>query len=173
MVVAMFALIKDSCIYSYVTSDDPVEGFEVIPADLVPASYASFVGPHLRDRELMRAWIAEQRWQREIAGITVGEQPVSTLREEMPVWQGMLLDIAVFRPGVEVAYEYKPRGGVSVQLTVAQVQRCYECFAWYVQACFAVERALIEMLDAQVPPADIVAAADAAWPQRQFTLVGE
>ena len=94
------------------------------------------------DQSLIKSKLAEIRFERESIGIVVGTQTVTTNRDEMPVWQGMLLDLSVFRPGVLLEYEYKPRGGTNTTLTPTQVARCYECFAWYVGACFATERYL-------------------------------
>jgi hypothetical protein len=112
--------------------------------------------------------LAEIRWMRESSGIRVGTQEVTTLREEMPVWQGMLLDITL-RPGATVAFEYKPRGGVNVTLTSQQVTRIYECFAWYVNACFATERSLVAQIGT-ISNSQILdlANSDSTWPQKQF-----
>lgn len=115
------------------------------------------------------AKLSDIRWQKESAGITVGDQPVSTLREEMPVWQGMLLEMTL-RPGVTTAFEYKPRGGVKVILTVQQVQRIYSCFAWYVAACFATERYLALQIGTLTSEQILgLAEAESTWPQRTFT----
>lgn len=76
----------------------------------------------LLEKIALKNKIAAMRWDRETAGITIGTQPVSTLREEMPVWQGMLLDVTL-QPGVRSEYEYKPRNGANVVLTPQQVQR--------------------------------------------------
>jgi hypothetical protein len=114
--------------------------------------------------------ITQLRWDHETQGITIGTQPVSTLREEMPVWQGMLLDMTL-QPGVRTAYEYKPRNGANVVLTVQQVQRCYQCFAWYVSACFATERYLYGLIDAGTPIEQVEAMLETVWPQTQFDWV--
>lgn len=126
--------------------------------------------PHLSSVGAAKAWLANERWTREASGITVGNQFVSTNRDEMPVWQGMLLD-TVFRPGVRTEFEYKPRGGQNTTLTPQQVGRCYECFAWYVAALFAVERQVALMLDATTTNAEREAVLSAIpWPQTAFTL---
>lgn len=119
---------------------------------------------------LAKAKLASERWTRESAGIIIGTQFVSTNRDEMPVWQGMLLDAFVLRPGVRSAFEYKPRGGQNTTLTPQQVGRCYECFAWYVAALFAVERQVAAMLEATTSNAEREAILSAIqWPQREFT----
>jgi len=120
--------------------------------------------------ELLKARISDMRWQRETAGVTIGTQPVSTLREEMPVWQGMLLDITL-QPGVRSEYEYKPRNGANVVLTPQQVQRCYQCFAWYVSECFSTERYLCGLIDAGTPLEQVEAMLNTVWPQTQFDWV--
>jgi hypothetical protein len=145
----------------------PPEGFDAIPESQLPAGWVrvdATTSGELKDK------IAAMRWDRETAGITIGTQPVSTLREEMPVWQGMLLDITL-QPGVRSEYEYKPRNGANVVLTPQQVQRCYQCFAWYVSACFATERYLCGLIDAGTPLEQVEAMLDTVWPQTQFDWV--
>jgi hypothetical protein len=117
----------------------------------------------------LKEHIGNWRWARETSGIIVGLQPVSTFRDEMPVWQGMLLDMER-RPGETTAFEYKPRGGENVTLTPAQVSRVYECFAWYVAACFATERHLIGMIEQGADLSTVAAAAQnlETWPQTSF-----
>ena len=117
--------------------------------------------------EGLKAYIAERRYERETGGITVGTQVVTTNRDEMPIWQGMLLDI-VLQPGQRMEFEYKPRGGANTTLTLAQVQRCYACFAWHVAACFATERALNAMIDGGADLDAIAASIDSAWQQNTF-----
>ena len=112
----------------------------------------------------LRQYLADARYEAESAGITVGNQPVSTFREEMPVWLGMLIDM---QSGVgQSHYEYKPRGGQNVVLTPQQVLRCYQCFAWYVAACFATERQLAAMLDSGTDPEVVYGLIE--WPHRNF-----
>lgn len=118
--------------------------------------------------------IADFRWIKETSGITVGNQVVTTERHEMPIWLAMLLDISM-RPGERTSFVYKPQGGSLVELSIPQVLRCYECFAWYISACFATEKyfqALITQESAQENPNfDGIAAAalnDLSWPQRIF-----
>jgi hypothetical protein len=119
--------------------------------------------------ESVAARLSYIRWQKESAGITVGDQPVSTLREEMAIWQGMLLDITL-RPGATTIFEYKPRGGSNVTLTDTQVQRIYSCFAWYVAACFGTERYLVSQIGTLTNEQIIaLAETDSTWPQRTFT----
>lgn len=124
----------------------------------------------LLEKIALKNKIAAMRWDRETSGITIGIQQVSTLREEMPVWQGMLLDMTL-QPGVRSEYEYKPRNGANVVLTPQQVQRCYQCFAWYVSACFATERQLCDAIDAGTPIEQVEAMLETVWPQTQFDWV--
>lgn len=126
------------------------------------------VESEVAEKQLLKK-LSEIRWEKESAGITVGDQPVSTLREEMAIWQGMLLEMT-FRPGVTTSFEYKPRGGTNVTLSVQQVQRIYSCFAWYVATCFGTERYLVSQIGT-LTIAQILALAenDATWPQRTFT----
>lgn len=113
--------------------------------------------------------LSDIRWRKESAGITVGTQPVSTLREEMAIWQGMLLEMT-FRPGVTTSFEYKPRNGVNVTLTATQVQRIYACFAWYVATCFGTERYLASQIGTLTNEQILaLAETESTWPQRAFT----
>lgn len=119
----------------------------------------------------LRNQLALIRYAKEVAGITVGTQPVTTFRDEMPVWQGMLLDMTL-RPGATTSFEYKPRGGANVTLTPQQVGRIYECFAWYVNACFATERYLASQIGTlTAEQIEGLANTDSTWPQRQFEWV--
>ncbi len=121
------------------------------------------------NQQSVLARLSQIRWQKESAGITVGEQPVSTLREEMAIWQGMLLDMTL-RPGATTSFEYKPRGGANVTLSAQQVQRVYMCFAWYVAACFATERQIALQIGTLTNEQVLAMAEnDATWPQRAFT----
>jgi hypothetical protein len=94
----------------------------------------------------LKAELAAIRYAKESAGITVGTQPVSTYRDEMPVWLGMLLDVQ--SPSPQESYEYKPRGGENVVLEPWEMVRAYQCFAWYTTACFATERYFQEVINA-------------------------
>jgi hypothetical protein len=82
----------------------------------------------------------------------------------------MLLDI-VLQPGVRTSYEYKPRGGNNTTFSIAQVQRAYQCFAWYVAACFTVERALQDAIYSgdDLDTVHATAMNPATWPQREFS----
>jgi hypothetical protein len=142
------------------------KGHRIIAIDEAQSYSRSYQSP-----EQIRETISAIRWQKESQGIVVGEQPVSTLREEMPVWQGMLLDMTL-RPGETTSFEYKPRGGENVSLTAQQVQRVYACFAWYVAACFATERQLASMIG-NVPNDEFMAivSSDLTWPQTKFDWV--
>jgi hypothetical protein len=120
--------------------------------------------------EELRAAIAEWRFGRETMGITIGSQPITTNRDEMGIWLGMMDDITR-RPGATSAIEYRPRDGSNVTLTPAQVTRVVDCFKWYVAACFATERALNEAITAEqldLSTIAIMAQNPATWPQRQF-----
>jgi hypothetical protein len=167
--------ITDSVPEVYDFTDDAAQevppGYRVI--DAVQAErLGSKYNPLLREPEAMRLRIAEVRFQKETQGIVVGDQVVSTNRDEVHLWLGMLLDITL-RPGVTASFEYKPRNGINTTLTPLQVQRCYDCFAWYVQACFATERALIELLDSGTSLSVLHAMLEEAWPQTHFAAIAE
>jgi hypothetical protein len=155
---------------------DPMKDYRIIDqgAGATIAYWSDAIGERPTQQQIdatagiiLKAKIAEIRYGKEIGGIVIGAQPVSTNRDEMPIWQGMLLDMTL-RPGITSSFEYKPRGGLNVTLTAQQVQRVYECFAWYVQACFATERQLIAAIDAGTPLEQVEAMLDTVWPQTQF-----
>jgi hypothetical protein len=124
----------------------------------------------------LRQEIADYRWNRQVLGITIGDQVITTERHEMAVWQGMLLDI-VLNPGVRTEFDYKPVGGENILLTVPQVQRCYACFAWYTMACYSTERYFNSLIIPGMPESFEAVAAQAFnpanWPQRQYSWIPE
>jgi hypothetical protein len=121
----------------------------------------------------LREQIAAWRWQREAGGITVGNQPISTFKDEMPVWLGFK-DDAKERIDAGITtfqYKYKPRGGTEfATFSQKQVLRAFQCFKWYVGACFDAEDALLAMITSGVPLDQVAAAAQdpATWPQTTF-----
>lgn len=124
-------------------------------------------GPDLSTVEGAKQFIAVERFNRESGGIIVGTQSVTTNRDEMPIWLGMVMDI-IFNPDARTLFEYKPRNGSNTVLSAEQVMRCYQCFAWYVSECFAAERRLATELDKGAPIADVLSQIPAIWPQNVF-----
>lgn len=137
-------------------------------------------GPDVTTREGLKAYLAQRRYEKEIAGFTVGGQLISTNRDELAHWFARFFDAFNHLQGNASAsggvYPYKPRGGTSViNLTAAQAVRAYQCLAWYVNACIATEGQLIATIDAATLSqlVDIKEAidAEATWPQRTFEWV--
>jgi hypothetical protein len=119
-------------------------------------------------------WLSDQRWQKETGGITVGEQPISTHRDEAAHWLARYSDATRWLLGDATArainpdgiYPYKPKHGEPVYLSATQVVRAYLCQAWYVNACFAVEKAAADAVKGGADIGDVVASMQ--WPQTSF-----
>ncbi|MFN7318753.1 MAG: hypothetical protein ACK5S6_04495, partial [bacterium] len=134
-------------------------------------------GPDVTTREGLKQYLAQKRYEKEIAGFTVGGQLISTNRDELAHWFARFFDAFNHLQGSTSAsggvYPYKPRGGTTVvNLTAAQAVRAYQCLAWYIKACIATEGELISIIDAaQLSQlVDIKETIDTAatWPQRSF-----
>ncbi len=134
-------------------------------------------GPDLTKAAGVKQYLASKRYDREVMGIFVGDQFVSTNRDELAHWFARFWDAFQLLNGLPNGnptglYPYKPRGGSEVTiLTSQQVVRAYNCLAWYVNACIATEGELIKAIDNGTPLPNVVALIDAdqTWPQRQFT----
>ncbi len=134
-------------------------------------------GPDLSTIAGVKQYLASKRYDREVMGIFVGDQFVSTNRDELAHWFARFWDAFQLLNGLPNGnptgmYPYKPRGGSEVAvLTSQQVVRAYNCLAWYVNACIATEGELIKAIDNDTPLPNVVALIDAdqTWPQRQFT----
>lgn len=135
-------------------------------------------GPDLATTEGVKAFISSRRYAREVGGIWMQGQSISTARDETGHWFPRFYDAMLWLSGdpavrginPEGVYPYKPKNGEPVILTAGQVMRAYQCMAWYINACFASEKQLYALLDARIPLADVVMATDAdeSWPQNQF-----
>ena len=137
-------------------------------------------GPDVTTREGLKQYLAQKRYEKEIAGFTVGGQLISTNRDELAHWFARFFDAFNYLQGNLSAsggvYPYKPRGGNEVvNLTAAQAVRAYQCLAWYVNACIATEGQLIATIDAatlsQLVDIKEVIDTEATWPQRSFQWV--
>lgn len=132
------------------------------------------------DAASLKDHVAALRYERETMGIVVDGQPVSSERDEISHWYprfsnalGWLnkdpMSLAGNPSGV---YPYKPRGGDPVILSAQQVVRCYDRLAWYVNACFASEKAICDAIDGASTSEDFDAIADSLdqyWPSNEFT----
>lgn len=119
--------------------------------------------------DTLKAHIADLRWQHETRGIMVGDWFVATERSERGTLIGMQLNVTI---NPQLVINYKPRGGSSTYLLNAgQVIRICQCAAWYIEACFATEKALCDAIDAGADLEAIAAFSD--WPQTEFTEEAE
>lgn len=133
-------------------------------------------GPDLSTVEGAKTYISSERYSKETGGITVGGQFVSTERDEIGHWFPRFYDAMMWTQGDPTVragnpdglYPYKPKNHEPVILSAAQVMRAYQCMAWYINQCFAVEDQLYVSLNAGTPIADVLAQIPAAWPQTAF-----
>jgi hypothetical protein len=132
--------------------------------------------PELNSVALAKAHISNERYAKEISGISIEGQLVSSERDEIGHWYprfanayGFLNDDPFSKSANPTGqYPYKPKQGSPTILTAMQVVRAYQCLSWYVNMCFAVEKTLCDMLDAGTPIEVVLDAMPAAWPQREF-----
>ena len=123
--------------------------------------------------------ITARRYQVEVAGISIEGQQISSERDEIGHWYPRFANAYGYINNDPFAlaanptgeYPYKPKSGAPVIFTATQVIRAYQCLSWYINTCFGVEKYLFDLLDADTPVANVLAAMDAAWPQREFTWV--
>ncbi len=136
-------------------------------------------GPDVTTVSGLREYIATTRYNHEVEGFMVGDQFVSTNRDELAHWFARFYDAFNWLSGNEIArainpsglYPYKPKGGTKVaMLTAQEAVRAYQCLAWYVNACIATEGGLIEQIEAGTRLDLILNAANnaATWPQKRF-----
>lgn len=136
-------------------------------------------GPDTSTAEGLKQYLANVRYEHEVSGFNVGDQFISTNRDELAHWLARFLNAFNWLQGDTSTnpsglYPYKPRGGsVVAMLTAQQAVRSYQCITWYVNACIATEGQLIEAIDAGGDLVAIKAMIDnaATWPQRQFDWV--
>jgi hypothetical protein len=119
--------------------------------------------------------LSKLRYEKEVSGFTIGTQFISSHRDEIGHWYPRFAsafgfisnDAAAIAANPTGQYPYKPRGGEPVVLTASQVVRAYECLAWYINSCFAVEVQAVAMLTAGMTIEQVLAAIQ--WPQTTFT----
>lgn len=131
-------------------------------------------GPDTSTIEGAKQWLAAERYKKETGGITVGGQLITTERDEIGHWFPRFFDALNWLQGDPTTrslnpdgfYPYKPKRADSVVLTAAQVVRAYQCVAWYVNQCFAIEGSAEQALNAGSP---IEATLNGiVWPQNAF-----
>lgn len=134
-------------------------------------------GPDLNSRDGVRQFVSNARYVAETGGIYVGEQFISTERDEIGHWFPRFYNALMWLQGdpriravnPDGHYPFKPKDHPPTVLTAEQVLRAYECMAWYINACFAAEAVLYGRLDANEPLDVIVTETATAWPSKQFT----
>ncbi len=130
---------------------------------------------------LIKQRITATRYEKEIAGISIEGQAISSERDEIGHWYprfanayGWLnADPFSLAANPTGEYPYKPKQGNPTVFNATQVVRAYQCLSWYVNTCFATEATLFGMLGTGTTVAEMNAIldADAVWPQREFTWI--
>jgi hypothetical protein len=134
-------------------------------------------GPDLTTRDGVRQFVSDSRYVVETRGIYVGEQFISTERDEIGHWFPRFYNALMWLQGdprikavnPQGLYPFKPKSHPPTVLTAEQVLRAYECMAWFINACFAEEAVLYARLDANEPLDVIVTETPSAWPSNRFT----
>lgn len=134
-------------------------------------------GPDLTTRDGVRQYVSNARYVAETGGIYVGNQFISTERDEIGHWFPRFYNALMWLQGdprIRAAnpdghYPFKPKNHPPTVLTAEQVLRAYECMAWYINACFAVEATLYARLNNEAPLDVIVTDTATAWPSNHFT----
>ena len=83
-----------------------------------------------------RAYAAAARFDKETAGITVGNAPIATDRDSQAMITGMWAT-AQMNPAVSV--QFKSAGGGFATINAAQIQSIAAAVSAHIQACFAAE----------------------------------
>jgi hypothetical protein len=127
--------------------------------------------------ETAKQTISNRRYEVEVSGISIEGQSISSERDEIGHWYPRFANAYGYINNDPFAlaanptgeYPYKPKNGAPVIFNASQVIRAYQCLSWYINTCFGVEKYLFDLLDADTPVANVLAAMDSAWPQREFT----
>lgn len=120
-------------------------------------------------RAALLAWLADQRYEREVSGITVGGLFVSTERgNERVTWQQLMS-----RAAANAAFAIRKKmSGTFHALDATQILRCGSLGATYIAACFAVEDTLQQQIaaadESQLEAIATAISADATWPTRTY-----
>ena len=130
------------------------DGFEVEgPDDVVAALGAS------PPAEVLKAYAANKRWEKETGGITVSGAAIQTDRASQAMITGAFA-FAQTNPSASIAF--KAEGGF-VMLAAAEVEAIANAVGAHVQACFAAEAAIVGAIEAGAITS--IAAIDGAnWP---------
>lgn len=134
-------------------------------------------GPDLTTRDGVRQFVSNARYVAETGGIYLGDQFISTERDEIGHWFPRFYNALMWINGdgriragnPDGLYPFKPKGHAPTVLSAEQVLRAYECLAWFINACFAAEAVLYGRLEANEPLDVIVTATETAWPSNHFT----
>lgn len=131
--------------------------------------------------ESVKARITSIRYEKEIAGISIEGQSISSDRDEIGHWYprfanayGILTsDPFALAANPTGEFPYKPKRGTGAIFNAAQMVRAYQCLSWYINTCFATEIQLHAMLGTGTTVAEMNAILDAGavWPQREFTWI--
>lgn len=118
-------------------------------------------------KDAAKALLASMRYDREVAGITVNGLLCATERGDHRHNMLSLFVFAQSEPNLTVSIKMPGDGWIPV--TAAQAAQMYLCGQQYVAACFAVEKAAVEAIEAATTDAQIDAVfAGLQWPEKEF-----
>lgn len=116
-----------------------------------------------------KALLASMRYDREVAGITVNGLLCATERGDHRHNMLSLFVFAQSQPNLTVSIKMPGDGWIPV--TAAQAAQMYLCGQQYVAACFAVEKAAVDAIDAATADEQIDAIfAGLQWPSQVFEV---
>lgn len=129
----------------------------VVDEDGNPTPY---VPPPVDKRLLLKAKVAERRWQVEESGITLNGVQVDTAKSDQNRITSVIVNAEV--AGIE-SVDFKAANGW-VTLTIAQLREIATAIAQHVQACFTAERAHCEAIGALAEEDLDTYNVDTGWP---------
>lgn len=120
-------------------------------------------------KEAAKAQLASMRYDREVAGITVNGLLCATERGDHRHNMLSLFVFAQTNPSLTVSIKMPGDGWIPV--TAAEAAQMYLCGQQYVAACFAVEKAAVDLIEAATTDAQIDAVfAGLQWPSQVFEV---
>lgn len=116
-------------------------------------------------RETLAAALAEYRYQKEIAGITVGGIPISTERGDHRTVMHTIRTEA--RANAGFVTPLKTAAGF-VSLDANAILSVTNAMLWYINACFVRESQLLTAMAATEDLESIAAQMETGWPTQEF-----
>jgi len=116
----------------------------------------------------LKAQIAQLRWEKETAGITLNGMPIATDRESQALLTGAFCR-ALQDPAITI--NWKGANGEFIQLGKDDINTISAAVGKYVEDCFNAEMLHNQTVDALTSPADLFAYnMHEGWPSNAITL---